>query len=101
LDAIKLENATAASVDSEKCGTVARIETVISLGKLLIVAGGLLIVFGAIALVAGRMNIPIGQLPGDINYRAKNTTFFFPITTCILLSIVLSFIMWLVNRFLR
>ena len=72
-----------------------------SLGKLLISAGGLLILIGAIVLLAGRANIPIGRLPGDISYRGKNTAVFFPITTCIILSIVLSFIVWLVNRFMR
>jgi hypothetical protein len=72
-----------------------------SLGKLLIGAGGLLILIGAIVLLAGRANIPIGRLPGDISYRGKNTAVFFPITTCIILSILLSFILWLVNRFMR
>jgi hypothetical protein len=72
-----------------------------SLGKLLIGAGGLLILIGAIVLLAGRADIPIGRLPGDISYRGKNTAVFFPITTCIILSIVLSFILWLVNRFMR
>jgi hypothetical protein len=72
-----------------------------SLGKLLIGAGGLLILIGAIVLLAGRADIPIGRLPGDISYRGKNTAVFFPITTCIILSIVLSFIIWLVNRFMR
>jgi DUF2905 family protein len=80
---------------------VNRIEGVSSLGKLLISAGGLLILIGAIVLVAGRANIPIGRLPGDISYRGKNTAVFFPITTCIILSLVLSFIVWLVNRFIR
>lgn len=72
-----------------------------SLGKLLIGAGGLLILIGLIVLLAGRANLPLGRLPGDISYRGKNTSVFFPITTCIILSIVLSFVLWLVNRFLR
>ena len=72
-----------------------------SLGKLLIGAGGLLILIGVIVLLAGRANVPLGRLPGDISYRGKHTAVFFPITTCILLSIVLSFVLWLVNRFLR
>lgn len=71
------------------------------IGKLLIVAGGFLILIGALILLAGRMNVPLGRLPGDISYRGKNTAVFFPITTCIVLSIVLSFILWLVNRFMR
>jgi hypothetical protein len=72
-----------------------------SLGKLLIFAGGLLIIVGMIVVLAGRMNVPLGRLPGDISYRGKNTAFYFPITTCIVLSILLSFIFWLINRFRR
>jgi len=72
-----------------------------SLGKLLIGAGGLLILIGLIVLLAGRANVPLGRLPGDISYRGKNTAVFFPLTTCIILSIVLSLVLWLVNRFLR
>lgn len=72
-----------------------------SLGKLLIFAGGLLIIIGAIVVLAGRMNVPLGRLPGDVSYRGKTTAFYFPITTCILLSILLSLILWLINRFMR
>jgi hypothetical protein len=72
-----------------------------SLGNLLIFAGGLLILVGLVVMLAGRANVPVGRLPGDISYRGKNTAIFFPITTCIILSIVLSFVLWLVNRFMR
>lgn len=71
------------------------------LGKLLIAVGGFLILTGAVILLAGRINLPLGRLPGDISYRGRNTAVFFPITTCIVLSIVLSFALWLVNRFMR
>jgi len=72
-----------------------------SLGKLIVVAGGVLIVIGIVVMLAGRANLPLGRLPGDITYRGKNTAIFFPITTCIVLSIVLSLVMWAVNRFMR
>ncbi|HKU26633.1 MAG TPA: DUF2905 domain-containing protein [Candidatus Sulfotelmatobacter sp.] len=72
-----------------------------SLGKLLIGAGGLLILIGLLVLLAGRVNVPLGRLPGDISYRGKNTSVFLPVTTCIVLSILLSFVLWLINRFLR
>ena len=71
------------------------------LGRLVIAAGGFLILIGVVILLAGKMNLPLGRLPGDISYRGKNTAVFFPITTCIVLSIVLSFVLWLVNRFMR
>lgn len=71
------------------------------LGKLLIVFGGVMVLLGIIVVVAGRSNLPLGRLPGDIVYRGKNSSFYFPIVTCILLSIVLSLIMWIVGRLSR
>jgi hypothetical protein len=74
---------------------------VTGLGKLLIIFGGIMIVAGVVVVLAGKANLPLGRLPGDISYRGKNTTFYFPIVTCILLSVILSVIMWIVNRFSR
>jgi hypothetical protein len=71
------------------------------LGRLLIVAGAILLVAGVIVILAGKANLPLGRLPGDISYRGKNTAFYFPIMTCIVISIILSLIMWIVNRFSR
>jgi hypothetical protein len=74
---------------------------VTNLGKLLIVFGGLLAIIGVVVVLAGRANLPIGRLPGDIVYRGKNTTFYFPLVTCIVLSLVFSLIMWLIGKFSR
>lgn len=71
------------------------------LGRLLVVAGAILLIAGVVVILAGKANIPLGRLPGDISYRGKNTTFYFPIMTCIVISIILSLIMWIVNRFSR
>ena len=71
------------------------------LGKVLIFFGGLLVLFGILLLVGGRLHLPFGRLPGDIVYRGKHTTFYFPIITSILLSIVLSVIFYLFSRFSR
>lgn len=68
------------------------------LGKVLIGIGGLLILCGVVLLVAGRLHLPIGRLPGDILYRGKHTTFYFPIVTAIVLSILLSLIVWVIGR---
>jgi hypothetical protein len=68
------------------------------LGKLLLVFGGAIVVAGAVLLLAGRFNLPLGHLPGDIVYRGKNTVFYFPITTCIVVSVVLSLLFWLFGR---
>jgi Protein of unknown function (DUF2905) len=68
------------------------------LGKILLLLGGVIILIGAVLLLAGRFNLPLGRLPGDIIYRGKNTTFYFPIVTCILVSVVLSLIFWIFGR---
>jgi hypothetical protein len=68
------------------------------LGKLLLVFGGVIVVAGAVLLLAGRFDLPLGRLPGDIVYRGKNTVFYFPLTTCILISVVLSLLFWLFGR---
>jgi hypothetical protein len=68
------------------------------LGKLLLVLGGVIVLIGAVLLFAGRFNLPLGRLPGDITYRGKNTVVYFPLATSILVSIVLSLILWLFNR---
>jgi hypothetical protein len=71
------------------------------LGKLLLIVGSVIILIGAALLLAGRFNLPLGRLPGDIVYRGKSTTVYFPLATCIVLSVVLSLILWLVSRFQR
>jgi len=71
---------------------------VTDLGKLLVVLGAVVIVAGLVLMLAGRAHLPLGRLPGDIVYRGKNTTFYFPLATSIILSVVLSVVLWLVGR---
>ena len=71
------------------------------LGKLLIVVGALLLVAGAVLVVLGRMQVPVGRLPGDIVYRGKHATLYFPIVTSLLLSLVLSLIFYFISRMQR
>jgi ribose/xylose/arabinose/galactoside ABC-type transport system permease subunit len=68
------------------------------LGKALLVLGGMIVLVGAVLLLAGRFHLPLGHLPGDIIYRGKNSVFYFPIVTCILISVVLSLLFWLFGR---
>ena len=68
------------------------------LGRMLVFFGGLLLVLGLVLIFAGKLNLPIGRLPGDIIYRGKHTTFSFPLATSILLSIILSLVLYFVNR---
>jgi uncharacterized protein HemY len=67
---------------------------------MLILAGVVLVVVGLLFLLAGK--VPwLGHLPGDINYRGKNTNFSFPLTTCIIVSIILTVILNIVFRMMR
>ena len=70
-------------------------------GKLLIFLGELLLVAGLVFIFLGKTNLPIGKLPGDIVYRGKNTTVYLPLATSILLSVVLTAVMYLIGRFRR
>lgn len=71
------------------------------LGKLLIVLGVVLLVAGILLTLFGRANLPLGRLPGDIVYRGKNTTFYFPLATSLLLSVLLSLVLYVVGRWRR
>jgi hypothetical protein len=71
------------------------------LGKLLVAVGGVLIAVGLVVMLAGKSNLPLGRLPGDIVYRGKNTVFYFPLATSVVLSIVLTLVLYLVSRFRR
>jgi hypothetical protein len=67
-------------------------------GRFLIVVGLVLIVAGLAVTFGARLPIRLGRLPGDIAIHGKNSSFYFPITTCILLSVVLSLVMWMLRR---
>jgi hypothetical protein len=68
------------------------------LGKLLIVLGVVLVLAGLLLTFLGRANLPLGRLPGDIIYRGKNTTFYFPLATSIVLSVLLSLVLYVISR---
>jgi hypothetical protein len=61
----------------------------------------ILVVAGAILTLLGRANLPLGRLPGDIVYRGKNTVFYFPLATSILLSVVLSIVLYVIGKWRR
>jgi len=71
------------------------------IGKMLVGIGILCILVGAALLLGGRIGFPLGRLPGDLSYRGKNFTVFAPVGTSILVSLVLSGILYLVSRFRR
>ncbi len=71
------------------------------LGKYLFFSGLFLTVLGALVWGAGRLGFPLGRLPGDVNWQGENTRVFFPIATCILLSLLLTVLANIIGRFLR
>ena len=70
-------------------------------GKVLVFLGVILAVAGMAMVLLGRTGLPLGRLPGDILYRGKNTAFYFPLATSLLLSVVLSFVLYVIGRFRR
>jgi len=71
------------------------------LGKLLVFIGAALMLAGIVAMALGRLNVPLGRLPGDFVHRGKNTTVYFPLATSLLVSIVLSVVLYLISRWRR
>ena len=73
----------------------------IDLGKTLVLIGGLIAVAGLLVMLLGKTNLPLGRLPGDILYRGKHTTFYFPLATSIVVSVVLSIVLYFLGRIRR
>ena len=71
------------------------------LGKALLVLGAILIVAGGVLLLAARLGMPLGRLPGDFAWRGKNVQVYFPLGTSILISIVLTLVLYLLSRMRR
>jgi hypothetical protein len=71
------------------------------MGKLMVIAGAVLLVLGLAIMLLGKTSLPLGRLPGDIVYKGKNTVFYFPLATSIVLSLVLSVVLYLVSRWRR
>lgn len=71
------------------------------MGRILVVLGIALAVIGGVVMLLGRAGLPLGRLTGDFLYRGKNTTFYFPLATSILVSVVLSLLFFLIGRLKR
>jgi hypothetical protein len=70
-------------------------------GKILMVPGIVLAGVGALLTFGGKLPFRLGRLRGDIVYQGRNGSLYFPVATCILLSVVLSLLLWVVNHFRR
>jgi hypothetical protein len=67
-------------------------------GRTLIVIGLVVLAVGVVVTLSERLPVTLGRLPGDIEIRGKNGVFYFPLVTCLIVSAVLSFVMWLIGR---
>jgi hypothetical protein len=70
----------------------------VSLGRALIVLGLIILALGVILTVGEKLPVRLGRLPGDIIIRGKNSVFYFPLVSCLLISAILSFVLWLFGR---
>ena len=71
------------------------------IGRTLLLLGGVLVIVGSLLLFGGKLPFRLGRLPGDIVWQGKNGSVYFPIVTCIVLSVILSVVFWLVSHFRR
>ena len=71
------------------------------LGRALLVVGVVLIGAGALLVFGAKLPFRLGRLPGDIVYQGRNTAFYFPIVTCLIVSLVLTLFFWIVSLFRR
>jgi hypothetical protein len=71
------------------------------LGRVLFLLGAVLVVTGAFLYFGGKLPFRLGRLPGDIVHRGEHTTFYFPIVTCLVLSIGITLFLWLFSHFRR
>jgi hypothetical protein len=71
------------------------------LGKMLVIVGGVMVLAGAGLILLGRTGIPLGKLPGDIVYRGKNSTVYVPLATSVVVSVVLTLVLWVVGKWRR
>ena len=69
-----------------------------SIGRTLIALGIVILALGVVLTLGEKLPIRFGRLPGDIVIRGKNSAFYFPLMTCLLVSVVLSFLLWLFGR---
>jgi hypothetical protein len=69
-----------------------------NLGKMILILGVVLVVVGLVVMAGSKVSfLGLGRLPGDIAYKGKNFSIYFPVVTCILLSAVLTLVLWLVS----
>lgn len=71
------------------------------LGRIFIFLGLLLVLVGVVILGLSRLNLPLGRLPGDFTWRGRGWSVSFPVATSILISVLLSLLLWAIGRLRR
>jgi Protein of unknown function (DUF2905) len=71
------------------------------LGRTLLLSGAFVVLLGAFFYFGGKLPFRLGRLPGDIVHQGEHTTFYFPIVTCLFLSVGLSLLLWILSRLRR
>jgi hypothetical protein len=71
------------------------------LGRTLVFLGLLLVVVGVVVLGFNRLNLPLGRLPGDFSWRGRGWSVSFPLASSILISVLLSVLLWVIGRLRR
>ena len=71
------------------------------IGRTLLIFGGILVLVGAFFYFGGKLPFRLGKLPGDISYKSDHTSFYFPIVTCLIVSVVLSILFWIFSNLKR
>jgi len=71
------------------------------LGRALLILGGVVAIVGSLLYFGARLPFRLGRLPGDIIHRGEHTTFYFPIVTCLVVSVILSILLWIFSNFRR
>jgi hypothetical protein len=71
------------------------------LGRLLIFAGVFIVILGVCVVVVQKLGLPLGRLPGDISWNGKHTSVYFPLASCLLLSVILSLVLYVLNHLRR
>jgi hypothetical protein len=76
-------------------------EPIQQLGRLLLSVGAMFILIGALFYLGPKLPFHLGRLPGDIIHRGEHGTFYFPLVSCLVISVVVSLILWLISQFRR
>lgn len=71
------------------------------LARTLLLIGAILIVVGAFLYFGGKLPFRLGRLPGDIVHRGQNSTFYFPLVSCLVISVLITLVLWIINQFRR